>query len=115
MMKHYNTSFIKSYIEERKEQIESVNCGMREDWGWTADTVFENGEFVSKFDWQGKWLEVAGIDGSAWATPIMEVDFKDGRTEIVECWIDDGEKASEQQIREQKAFAAIIGGMDYRA
>ena len=37
------------------------------------------------------------------------------KAETIECWIDDGERVSEQQIREQKAFAAATGGMDYRA
>lgn len=32
-MKKYNTNFIKSYIEERKKEIKTVYCGMREDWG----------------------------------------------------------------------------------
>ena len=113
-MKHYNTKFIREYIEQHKEQIESVECFMREDWSWTCDTVFKDGEFCKGFDWKGKYLEVAGITGSTWATPTMEVEFKDGRTEIIECWIDDGERVSERQIMEQKAFAAATGGMDYR-
>ena len=113
-MKHYNTKFIREYIEQHKEQIESVDCFMREDYGWTCETVFEDGEFCKGFDWKGKYLEVAGITGSTWATPTMEVEFKDGRTEIIECWIDDGERVSERQIMEQKAFAAATGGMDYR-
>ncbi len=90
-MKHYNKKFIREYIENHKEQIESVECFMREDWSWTCDTVFKDGEFCKGFDWKGKYLEVAGITGSTWATPTMEVEFKDGRTEIIECWIDDGD------------------------
>ena len=114
-MKHYNKKFIREYIENHKEQIESVECFMREDYGWTCETVFEDGEFCKGFNWKDDYLRVSGLTGSTWATPTMEVEFKDGRTEIIECWIDDGERASERQIREQKAFAAATGGMDYRA
>ena len=113
-MKHYNTKFIREYIEQHKEQIESVDCFMREDYDWTCETVFEDCEFCKGFNWKDDYLRVAGITGSTWATPTMEVEFKDGRTEIIECWIDDGERASERQLREQKAFAAAAGGMDYR-
>lgn len=111
-MKKYNTNFIKSYIEEHKKEIESVFCGMREDWSWTEDTVFEDGEFSSYYDWNKKHITVAGISGSTWATPVMKVEFKDGRTEIVDCYVDDGEQASKSQIANQKAFARETGGMD---
>ena len=113
-MKHYNTKFIKKYIEEHKRQILSVHCGMREDWYWTADKVFENGELSYDYDWESENISVAGITGSTWETPVMEVEFDDGRTEIVECWIDDGEVVSENQIRRQKRFALDTGGMDYK-
>lgn len=111
-MKKYNTNFIKSYIEERKKEIKTVYCGMREDWGWTAETVFENGELSSDYDWSKEHISVAGISGSTWATPVMEVVFNDGRTEIVNCYEDDGEEVSQSQISQQKTFARATGGMD---
>lgn len=87
---------------------------MREDWSWTAETVFENGELSSDYDWDKGTISVAGISGSTWATPVMEVEFKDGRTEIVECYEDDSERTSQSQIAHQMAFARATGGMDYR-
>lgn len=111
-MKNYNTNFIKKYIKEHKAEIETVTCGMREDWGWTAETVFENREFSSNYDWRKEHISVAGISGSTWATPVMEVEFKDGRTEIVECYEDDGERTSQSQIAQQMAFAKATGGTD---
>lgn len=50
-MKKYNANFIKNYIEQHKEEIIRVHCGMREDWSWTAETIFENGELSSDYDW----------------------------------------------------------------
>ena len=113
-MKHYDTKFIREYIEKNKEKIENVDCFMREDYRWTCDTVFSDGEFCKGFNWKDKYLEVAGITGSTWATPTMEVEFKDGKIEKMECWIEDGKIASKERILEQKMFAAATKGMDYR-
>lgn len=63
-MKNYNAAFIKNYIEEHKTEIETVTCGMREDWSWTAQTVFENGKLSSDYDWSKGTISVAGISGS---------------------------------------------------
>lgn len=111
-MKHYNTNFIKNYIEQHKDDIDSVYCGMKEDWHWTADKIFENGKYSDDFDWKSEHISVCGISGSTWATPVMEVSFKDGRTEIVNCYEDDGEQVSTYQIAQQKMFAVMTGGMD---
>lgn len=112
-MKKYNTNFIKSYIEKHKEEIKSVDCGMKEDWSWTAGTVFKDGKFSYDYDWSKESISVAGISGSNWATPVMKVEFKDGRMEIVDCYVDDGEKASQSQIAQNMEFARATGGMDY--
>ena len=63
-MKKYDTKFIKEYIEKNKGEIVSVACGIREDWGWTHDIVYENGEFLKKFKWNSKSIKVNGITDS---------------------------------------------------
>lgn len=63
-MKNYNTAFIKEYIEEHRDEIESVDCGMKEDWNWTADTVFSDGELDHSYNWNSESINVAGISGS---------------------------------------------------
>ena len=113
-MKHYNTKFIKEYIEEHKEEIESVSCGMREDWSWTVDMVFAKGKFLEDYNWQSDYICVYGIDGSIWATPVMEVTFKNGGRDIIECFADDGDVADERKVRACKSFAAATGGMDFK-
>lgn len=87
-MKKYDTAFIKAYIEKHHPELKSVACGMKEDWSWTADVVWEDGKFVSEFNWNSKSIEVAGITGSIWATPVMWVEFKDGHTEDIPCFFD---------------------------
>lgn len=113
-MKFYNPQFIKQFCDENKEKIDSVDIGMLEDWTWTHATAFFNGHFCDKFNWTADRIEVHGISGSIWATPIMAVLYKDGHQEKVECWTSDGEEATEYQIELQKAFAAATGGGDWR-
>lgn len=109
-MRKYYTAFIKQYIEEHKDEVESIDCGMMEDWFYTAETIFSGGQFNPSYSWDSTSINVAGITGSTWATPVMQVLFKDGRIEIVNCFFDDGGIASLQQIAEQMDFAFMTGG-----
>ena len=59
---------------------------MREDWFWTAKTVFDGVEYMVDLD---TVEEIAGIDGSSWATPTLEIIYKDGYSKTVPCH-DDG-------------------------
>ena len=49
-MKYYDPEFIKHYIDENKERIKSVDVGMREDWYWTAKTIFADGKYKKKLN-----------------------------------------------------------------
>lgn len=44
----------------------------------------------------------------------MEINFKNGESKIIECFVDDGIEASIQQVGEQQMFATLTGGMDYK-
>lgn len=112
-MKKYDTQFIKDYINKHKKEIESVECGMREDWRWTCSKIYENGEFYCEYDWERKSFEVKGISGSTWATPVMHILLKNGKSLIVPCFYENGEKVSDEQIRNQMKFAKETNGMDY--
>ena len=113
-MKKYNTEFIKKYITEHKSEIERVKCGMREDWSWTSETVWEDGEFCKGFDWSKKHISIGGISGSTWATPVMWIELKDGSDKIIPCFEDDGEEVPIEQIKKQKMFASLTFGADYK-
>lgn len=108
-MKNYNCKKIKALASA---EIDTIELGMREDWGWTAETVYEDGKF--NIDLSGETVSIAGISGSIWATPVAEIEYKDGRTEIVEVWKDDGDNASASDISQSKIFAKLTGGMDYK-
>lgn len=111
-MKFYSTKLIKNYIEEHKNNIKSVECGMSEDWLWTSGTVFSSGKYLSEFDWNEDNILVSCIRGSAWATPVMLVRFMDGSAEIVECYEDDGVQTSFDRIMNMQLYASVTGGMD---
>ena len=82
-MAKYDYKLAYYYIEGNKDKIESAYLGMHEDWWWTASVIFENGEY--QVDLNDEDLVIAGISGSYWATPTMEVNFKDGSTKTFKC------------------------------
>lgn len=84
-MAKYDFKSAKQYIEMHRDQIESALMGMHEDWFWTAETIFGDGEFKKDLDAEG--LELGGISGSAWATPTLEIQFKNGMQERKDCFI----------------------------
>lgn len=71
---------VSQFIEEHKEEILKVSAGLAEDWGCTAGKVWDYVRgYIPKDD-----TYVYGA--SAWATPAIEVVYKDGRVESYECW-----------------------------
>lgn len=83
MSKEYDYKKAMALIEERKESLESASLGMHEDWFWTADTVFEDG--VYKKDLTDPDLIINGINSSCWATPTLQLMYKDGSDDMIEC------------------------------
>ena len=110
-MRVYNTKLIRDFIEDNKNEIHSVICGMREDWSWTADKVFYDGEYIE--DLSGEEVNIAGITGSTWATPIMEIEYKNGNIQTFDCYKDDEVAEDISRIMGQRKFAFLTGGMDY--
>lgn len=111
-MKYYNTAFIKSFITENKDRIETIEAGMKEDWDWTAKTLYEEGAFRKGFNWNKEHLEVAGIRGSKWATPVLQVCYKDGTKEIVCCYTDNNIATDPRIISSMIEFATLTCCMD---
>lgn len=91
-MRNYDYKKAKSIIEENMDSLESAYMGMHEDWFWTAESVFEDGEFVKDLD--NDELTIGGIQGSAWATPVIELNFKDGTSVTKKCCV--GEPSREK-------------------
>ena len=103
-MKYYDYKTVYEYIEKNKEAIEEVSLGMQEDWGWTSETVYSNGDYLVNL---AEKPFIRFIDGSRWATPVMEVSFK---TKTFDAYTtDDGSTQKEtESARETQDF---FGGM----
>lgn len=103
-MKYYDGKKIQEYIRTHSDELVSVEIGMLEDWGWTAKEVWRNGEFLRK-DLNERHIEVAGIDGSYWATPTLFASFSDGRGDWVPVYWEDDDEASAEDVQRMKQFA----------
>ncbi len=111
-MKYYDYDKAIKLIEENKESLNCAMMGMHEDWFWTGQTVWENGEFTRKFIsnsdaqdllqkcidarnegmslFSDEWKQfedcfIGGIMGSNWATPVIKFEFNDGSEKFLEC------------------------------
>lgn len=78
-MKLYDFEKAKTLIEKHKNKIVSAYLGMHEDWFWTAEAVFEEGEYSIDLN---SVETIAGISGSDWATPTLCLEFEDTRKMI---------------------------------
>ena len=90
MRKYYSPSKIKEIIESRKYDIECAQVGMDEDWFWTGETVYEDGEYLKYLG--GETIEIAGIDSSYWATPVMRVYTKNRESLVFPVWFEKEEE-----------------------
>lgn len=79
-MKKYDFKKAKALIKKHKDTLKEAALGMHEDWFWTAETIWTNGKYTRKLP-----DSIAGITGSNWATPTLELVFQDGTRKMVEC------------------------------
>lgn len=80
-MKKYDFKKVKKIISDNKKKLESASLGMHEDWFYTAETVWESGEYAKDLD---NKTRIGGIDGSYWATPTLQLCFKDGSDKMID-------------------------------
>lgn len=74
-MKKYDYQKAKEIIEREKDEgaIEA-SLYMSGDYFWTAGEVWNKDEgYIKNLD--DEELTIGGINGSSWATPMLEVDF----------------------------------------
>jgi hypothetical protein len=72
---------VKENIETRKGNLESVSVGLAEDWFSTADEVW------NKIDGYIPKENMYAFTYSSWATPSIELIYKDGGEHTFECWV----------------------------
>lgn len=84
-MAKYDFKAAKKYIQMHSDLIDEASMGMDEDWFWTAEDVYKDGSFTKDLDQDD--LKLGGINGSPWATPTLEVTFKDGTVVKKDCYV----------------------------
>jgi hypothetical protein len=88
-MKYYDykkaKETIKSYLKDNRGygKLLSASLGMEEDWGWTAETIWRDGKYLLKLTDK---TDIAGINRSYWATPVLELEFEDEFTFKIPCY-----------------------------
>jgi hypothetical protein len=83
-MKHYDYDKAKSIIKENKSKgLVEASLGMKEDWYWTAETIWNDGKYVMVLK---EKTEIAGINGSNWATPVLELTYSDETKITLNCY-----------------------------
>lgn len=88
-MKKYDFKKAIQIIEENKDSIQAASLGMHEDWFWTAEPIFGDGEFTKQFEDDSV---IGGINSSNWATPTLELEFKDGSSKMISCFVGESDR-----------------------
>lgn len=89
-MKYYDLVKIKLYVNRRKDKIDRIDIGIREDWINTNQRIFVNGHFIVDLPEEGNKVAFRSIHGSMWGTPVMRVVGIDGSVEVVKCFFETG-------------------------
>lgn len=119
-MKRYDFDLARKVIDKLHslDVLQEASLGMHEDWFWTAETVWEDGEYkkqipsnqytADRFD---EYVEkrksgmsilsdecrgyddimIAGLVESHWATPVLSCELKNGSTETFNCFVGESE------------------------
>lgn len=87
-MKNYNFTLAKM-ITLTSSGLERAELGFHEDWFWTAEEIWNDKKGFIDSVFEEK--KIAGINGSFWATPVIQLTFKCGKVEVIECSIGDNE------------------------
>lgn len=83
-MKIYDYKSVLDFIEKNRDEVQEIQLGMLEDWFWTAVTIFEDNQIL--VDLNDPDLKIAGIAGSSWATPVMNIVYKNGEEIYKACY-----------------------------
>lgn len=121
-MKNYNFDLAKEIIKTLDDLgvLYSASLGMHEDWFWTGQEIWVNGKYENEYksneeakvilkeyykareeglsviNTEGmkkyQCVLVGGLSGSSWATPVIEVEMKDGSKQTFNCYYVEGKE-----------------------
>ncbi len=135
-MKNYDFKLAKNIIEKFHGLgvLEEASLGMHEDWFWTAQTIWKDGayiqelvdnqeELMKEYDEKRqagmsiisdecaeyhKTILIGGISGSSWATPVIQLQLKDGSTVDFNCYSGEWTVTMEERF---KKMVDWVGGV----
>ena len=104
----YDFAKAKSIIDENADDIVMATLYMAPDYEWTAETVWEDGAYT--MDLLDPNATVAGLRYSLWASPALDLRYRDGRSRTIYdvCRRLQGEEAE----REIALYEAIVAEWD---
>lgn len=85
-MKYYDFKKAKKIIKDtlkQGENLSSASLCMHEDLSWTIEEIWADNKFTQKF-LSGD--DIAGINGSHWATPTLILYYTDGKEKHLPCY-----------------------------
>ena len=96
----YAYDFVKAKaIIDETGNIARASLGMKHDWFWTAETVWEDGEY--KVNLLDPEIVIAGLRYSCIDFPILQIEYKDGKYED----FDVGREISEEEEEKEHEIA----------
>jgi hypothetical protein len=118
-MKYYNFRLAKKIIEKNASKLVVARMGTLEDWFWTSERVWENGNFITDFrqdDIYGELQQVGydelvklgGIAGSDWDTPILILEYKNGKEKSIPVWTNEKPIELAKFEEERKAYKSTL-------
>lgn len=82
-MKKYDFKKAQQIIAENHREIKCAELGMYEDMCWTAIDVWTVGYDLPN---EQQIMEAVHLEGSAWATPCIQLHYNDGSRRAIECF-----------------------------
>ena len=108
-MKKYDFKKAKEIIiQESKNGLLYAKMGMREDWTWTEEEVWNKEDLFSMNFYEEK---IASISGSSWATPMLALYYEKEYMDL-DMFIEKESNTSKEEIEKMKNFAKETGGAD---
>ena len=99
-MRYYDLVKIKLYVNRKKDKIDRIDIGVREDWLNTNQRIYANGRFLCDLPKEGNKVEFRGIHGSMWGTPVMRVVETDGGVDVVKCFFEVGPRFLPNKVQQ---------------
>ena len=115
-MKYYDSHKIFRYVQKNKERIDRIDAGIMEDWLNTCQRIFAYGKLLIDIPTENNKVEIHGINGSMWGTPVMRVIMLDGSVLVLKCYDEQGPRLLPNKLNdfilEQKEKGVRMMGWD---